>query len=44
VLDGGELVDRLAADPLGGRVGRGELGVLVLQPLELLEQPVVLGV
>ena len=37
-------VARLAADALGGRVGRDELGVLLLQRAELAEERVELGV
>jgi hypothetical protein len=44
VPDGGELFPRLAAHPLGGRVGRAQLGVLSLQLLELAVQSIVGGV
>ena len=35
---------RLAADALRGRVGRDELGVVGLEPLELVHERVVFGV
>jgi hypothetical protein len=44
VLDLGQRGDRLAADPLGRRVGRDELGVVALEPAQLVEQRVVLVV
>src|SRR5438309_8858177 len=36
-----ELGDRLGSDPLGGRVGRDELGMLALDRLELVVERVV---
>jgi hypothetical protein len=39
-----EALGRLAADALGGRVGREQLGVRGLDALELVHQRVVLGV
>ena len=44
MLDRGELGERGGADPLGGRVGRGQLRILGLEGAELLHEPVVLGV
>ena len=44
VLDLLELVERRAADPLGRRVGRAQLGVVVLDRAQLVEQGVVLVV
>jgi hypothetical protein len=41
VADLVEVVERRAADPLGRRVGRDELGVLLLEPLELGVERVV---
>ncbi len=43
VLDGGEAVDRRAGDALGGGVLGDEVGVLLLQLLQLLEEAVELG-
>ena len=39
-----EPLDRLAADPLGRRIGAAKLGVLRLEGPELVEQRVVLVV
>ncbi len=44
MLDGRELVDRLAADALGGAVGRDQLGMAGLDVLQLLEELVELPV
>ena len=44
VAHAGERVQRLSTDPLRGGVWRDPLGVLGFQGLQLLEQPVVLGV
>ncbi len=41
VLDGGQRRERLAAHPLGRRVRRHQLGVLLLERLELAEERVV---
>ena len=40
----GEAGQRLAADALGGRVGRDQFGMRCLQLLELAEESVVVGV
>ena len=39
-----EAVSRLAADPLGGRINREQIGVRGLDALELVHQGVVFGV
>ena len=44
VLDGGEAVDRLAGDPLGGGVLGDEVRMRRLQRLQLVEEPVELRV
>ena len=44
VLDLGELLARLPRDAAGGRVGRGQLRVGLLQREEVAHEPVVLGV
>jgi hypothetical protein len=44
VLDGLEPLDRPAGHALRGRVGRDEIGMLGLEPLELVQQRVELGV
>ena len=42
VLDGREAVGGLAGDALGRRIGGDEIGILGLEPLELVQQPVEL--
>jgi hypothetical protein len=42
MLDGGEGFGRASGDTLGRRVGRDEVRVLGLEPLELVQQPVEL--
>jgi hypothetical protein len=40
----GKFFKRRPTDALGGRVGRNELGITLLELLEFSKQPVVLGV
>ena len=42
MLDGLEALDRTAGDALGRRIGRDEIGMLRLEPLELVQQPIEL--
>ena len=44
MLDLAELVRGRRPDTLGGRVRRDEVGVLLLERLQLVEEPVVIGV
>ena len=44
MADRAEALDRLPADPLRGAVGADQLGVLLLQPLQALQQAVELAV
>ncbi len=42
--DRSECGKRLAADPPGGRIRARQLRMLGLEPLQLLEQPVIFGI